>query len=189
MSKESRPADLEALRLCLIWAQDLNGAIGVRNALPWHAPEDLAHFKRTTQGHPVVMGRKTWESLPRKPLPGRRNLVVSHQPPACTDASVRWCASLGDALRAACDEQMPKTGLTSGAGRTVFVIGGAQLYAQALPWADEVHVTRVGLAVPDADAFAPELGPEWELVAPAFELNSNKGMKLAFELWKKRPTP
>jgi len=198
VNERSRPADLSRVRLCLIWAQDLNGAIGVRNTLPWHAPEDLAHFKRLTQGHPVVMGRKTWESLPKKPLPGRLNLVVSRQDTESADAAVRWCTGLEDALRAACAWCRPVQGPCPSAFAphspassalhdcTVFIIGGAQLYKEALDWANEVYITKVGLVTPDADAFAPALGPDWGLAGPALELPSAKGMLLAFEHWKKR---
>ena len=115
------------LRLNLIYAQAANRVIGRNNQLPWHLPEDLAHFKRTTLGQPVIMGRKTWDSLPERfrPLPGRHNIVVTRQPqwqaPGATVAH-----QLGTALSAAGD--VPR----------LFVIGGAELYAAALPLADEL---------------------------------------------------
>ena len=138
-----------ATRLHLIYARAANGVIGANNTLPWHLPEDLAHFKRHTLGCPVIMGRKTWDSLPPKfrPLPGRLNLVVTRQ--------TRWqaqgahaAASLHDALA------------NCGDAPDAWVIGGAQIYAQALPLAHSVVVTEIDLQV-QGDAFAPELGSAW----------------------------
>ena len=131
-------------RLTLIAALARGRAIGRDNTLPWHLPEDLAHFRRTTQGAPVLMGRKTWDSLPARfrPLPGRRNLVLSRQATLqCPGAEV--VSSVDQALA-----------LCAGVPQ-VFVIGGAELYAQALPLADTLVLTELDLAVPDADAFFP----------------------------------
>ena len=135
--------------LHLIYARSRNNVIGKNGDLPWHLPEDLAHFKRTTLGQAVVMGRVTWESIPNKfrPLPGRRNVVVSRQGdyPA-QDATV--VTSLSAAL-----------GLFP-AEEVVWLIGGAQLYAQGLPLASQVVVTEIDADF-EGDAFAPPLGPEW----------------------------
>jgi len=128
--------------ITLIAAYAANRAIGRDNALPWHLPADFAHFKRTTLGHPIVMGRKTWESLPRA-LPGRINVVVSRQA-GYQAAGAQVVGSLAEAL-AACGEA-PR----------IFVIGGAQLYAAALPLADEVIATEVHAEVA-GDAFFPLL--------------------------------
>ena len=138
-----------ATRLHLIYARTTNGVIGANNTLPWHLPEDLAHFKRHTLGCPVIMGRKTWDSLPPKfrPLPGRLNLVVTRQPDWQTQGT-QAADSLQDAL-AQC-----------GDAPDAWVIGGAQIYAQALPMAHSVVVTEIDLQV-DGDAFAPELGSAW----------------------------
>ena len=137
------------MRLNLIYARAANGVIGRHNTLPWHLPEDLAHFKRHTAGCPVLMGRRTWDSLPPRfrPLPGRRNLVLTRQPDWQADGAER-CDSLEAALRVCADAP------------EVWVIGGAQLYAQALPLAQRVVVTELAQAF-DGDAWAPELGPEW----------------------------
>ncbi|KAB2897515.1 MAG: dihydrofolate reductase, partial [Burkholderiaceae bacterium] len=137
------------MALHLIYARAANGVIGKDGTMPWHLPEDLAHFKQLTQGHPVVMGRKTWDSLPARfrPLPGRANIVVTRQAGWQADGAQR-AASLEDAL-ALCT-QAP----------TVWVIGGAQIYAQALPLADRVEVTEIERDF-DGDAHAPTLGPEW----------------------------
>ena len=136
-------------RLHLIYARAANGVIGKGNALPWHLPEDLAHFKRTTLGCPVIMGRKTWDSLPPRfrPLPGRANIVVSRN----TDWTAQGAqvAHSIDAAMALCPP-----------GSDAWVIGGAQIYAAALPLASSVVVTEIARAY-DGDAFAPTLGPEW----------------------------
>jgi dihydrofolate reductase len=138
-----------ATRLHLIYARAANGVIGANNTLPWHLPEDLAHFKRHTLGCPVIMGRKTWDSLPPKfrPLPGRLNLVVTRQPDWQAQGA-QATSSLQDAL-AHC-----------GDAPDAWVIGGAQIYAQALALAHSVVVTEIDVQV-QGDAFAPQLGSEW----------------------------
>ena len=128
-------------RVCVIAAVARNGAIGRDNALLWHLPADLAHFKRVTLGHPVIMGRRTCESLGR-PLPGRRNLVVSRNPGLCAPGA-EVCGSLQQALRQCAD--VPD----------VFVIGGAALFAEALPKAWRLWLTEVHEAA-EADTFFPD---------------------------------
>ncbi len=141
------------MEIALIYARAANGTIGKNGAMPWHLPEDLAHFKRLTTGCPVIMGRKTWDSLPARfrPLPGRRNIVVTRQD-GWSENGVQRASSLPEALQM-CD-QAP----------TVWVIGGAQIYAQALPLATRVEVTEIAQDF-DGDAFAPLLGPEWQAAA------------------------
>jgi len=141
--------DTDPARLNLIYARAANGVIGRDNQLPWHLPEDLAHFKRTTLGCPVIMGRKTWDSLPPKfrPLPGRLNIVVTRD--AGWRAEGAAVAHSLEAARALCP-----------AGSDAWVIGGAQVYAQALPLASTVVVTEIARDF-EGDAFAPFLGPEW----------------------------
>ena len=136
-------------RLNLIYARAANGVIGKDNQLPWHLPEDLAHFKRTTLGCPVIMGRKTWDSLPPKfrPLPGRANIVVTRD--AAWRADGALVAHSIEAARDLCT-----------AASDAWVIGGAQIYVQALPLAHTVVVTEIGRDF-EGDAFAPTLGPEW----------------------------
>ena len=136
-------------RLHLIFARASNGVIGRDGQLPWHLPEDLAHFKRTTLGCPVIMGRKTWDSLPPKfrPLPGRLNIVVTRQPHWQAEGAVR-AGSLAEALAACADNA------------DAWVIGGAEIYAQALPLARSAVVTEIDADF-DGDAFAPEFGPAW----------------------------
>lgn len=154
-------------RLNLIYARAANGVIGKDNQLPWHLPEDLAHFKRTTQGCPVIMGRKTWDSLPPKfrPLPGRLNIVVTR------DAGWRAeGAAVAHSLEAARD--------LCPAGSDAWVIGGAQVYAQALPLAATVVVTEIARDF-EGDAFAPVLGPEWRETARKNHMAAS-GLPFAF---------
>ena len=136
--------------LHLIYARSRNNVIGKNGDLPWHLPEDLAHFKRTTLGQAVVMGRITWESIPEKfrPLPGRRNVVVSRQA-----NYIATGAAVVDSLHVAL-ALFP-------ADEVVWLIGGAQLYAQALPLAAQIVVTEIDADF-EGDAFAPLLGPEWQ---------------------------
>ncbi|MGN6611972.1 MAG: dihydrofolate reductase [Angustibacter sp.] len=146
------------MSVALVWAQGREGVIGRDGALPWHLPEDLAHFRAVTRGGTVVMGRTTWESLPERfrPLPGRRNIVLSRRPGFRAEgAEVRTdlAAALADAAEPA-----------GVAGATVWVIGGAQVYAAALAEADRLVVTEIDATV-DGDAHAPSIGPEWELVS------------------------
>ena len=129
--------------LTLIAAVAHHGSIGRDNALLWHLPEDMARFKALTLGHPVIMGRKTWDSLPAKfrPLPGRRNLVLSRDMGLQLEGAEVF-TSLKDAL------------LACVAAKQVFVVGGAQIYAEALPIADRLELTEIDAPF-EADAFFP----------------------------------
>ncbi|CCH89735.1 Dihydrofolate reductase [Modestobacter italicus] len=132
--------------LRLVWAQAAGGVIGADGALPWHLPEDLRLFRALTLGSTVVMGRRTWESLPPRvrPLPGRRNVVLSSTlDPA--DAGVEVARSVDDVLALDGD---------------VWVIGGGEVYAALLPHADEVVVTEVDAQLP-GDTWAPALDAGW----------------------------
>lgn len=154
--------------LHLIYARAANGVIGKNNALPWHLPEDMAHFKQLTQGCPVIMGRKTWESLPPRfrPLPGRTNIVVTRQHGWQADGA-RRAASLPEAL------------VQSGAGsNTVWVIGGAQIYAEALPLAERLEVTEIDQDF-EGDAHAPALDAGWVESARSRHVSSN-GLPFSF---------
>jgi len=154
-------------RLHLILARAANGVIGKDNALPWHLPEDMAHFKRTTLGHPVIMGRKTWDSLPPRfrPLPARVNIVVTRDAQWQADGALR-ASSLTQAV-ALCPE-----------GSDAWVIGGAQIYAAALPLAETAVITEIGQDF-EGDAFAPVFGPEWKATASE-SLTAANGLPLAF---------
>jgi len=159
-------------RIGLVYARAANGAIGKDGAMPWHLPEDLAHFKRLTQGWPVVMGRKTWDSLPPRfrPLPGRTNIVITRQAGWQADGA-QTAASLADAV-AQC-----------AAFEEAWVIGGAQIYAQALPLADRVEVTEIDRDF-DGDAFAPALGPAWRETARQAHVSSS-GLPFSFVTFEK----
>lgn len=128
----------------LVWAQTPAGVIGARGGIPWHLPEDQARFRRLTTGHPVVMGRATWESLPPhvRPLPGRRNVVLSRDP-AFEAPGAEVVGSFEDALALVGDVE-------------TWVIGGGEVFAAALPSADRVEATVVDLDVA-GDAHAPRL--------------------------------
>ena len=138
------------MRLNLIFARSRNGVIGKDGGLPWDLPEDLAHFKRTTLGCPVIMGRKTWDSLPVKfrPLPGRANVVVTRQKD-WQDAGALRAESLDQAV-ALCGE-----------AENIWVIGGAQLYALAEPIAHTAVITEIDTVL-EGDAFAPSFGSTWQ---------------------------
>lgn len=136
--------------LSLIAAVARNRAIGRAQSLLWHLPEDMRHFRETTTGNTVIMGRRTWESLPKafRPLPNRRNIVLSRDPayhaPGATLAT-----------------SFEQARLLAGSAEEVFVIGGAELYRQALALADRLYITEVA-STPPGDAFFPEVVPgEW----------------------------
>lgn len=145
------------MQLNLIYARARNGVIGKQGALPWHLPEDLAHFKRTTLGCPIIMGRKTWDSIPPKfrPLPGRTNVVITRQSDWREDGVIP-ASNLLEALTI-CEHMSI---ILDPSPDQVWVIGGAQIYAQALPLAKRVVVTEIDADF-EGDAFAPTLGDEW----------------------------
>ncbi len=157
---DASAATAPAVRIGLVWAEAHGGVIGAGGGMPWHVPEDLAHFKAVTLGAPVVMGRKTWDSLPERfrPLPGRANVVVTRQGDWAADGAQR-AGSLDEALALAVDGAD-----ASGEAVRVWVIGGGELFRQALPRADRLEVTELDLDVA-GDAFAPERGPEWRVAA------------------------
>ncbi|MEM7074792.1 MAG: dihydrofolate reductase [Pseudomonadota bacterium] len=132
--------------LSLVVARDRNGAIGRDGAIPWHLPEDLGFFQRETTGAPIIMGRRTWESLPYRPLKNRMNIVVSSGAP---DAADHVAPSVNAALAAA---------HAKGHAR-LYGIGGAGIYAEMLPMADRLLVTEVDLEVSDADTWFPAIEP------------------------------
>lgn len=146
-------------------------ALGKNNELLWSIPEDMQHFKMLTMGHPVIMGRKTWESLPERfrPLPNRHNIVITTQEEYVADGAV-VVHSMEDAI-------------LLGDGR-IFVIGGAQIYNEALPYADVIHLTIVDVDVPDADVFFPDFDQvDFDLVSIVF--SKNKEYDYVFAKFKK----
>ena len=160
------------VQLGIIYARARNGVIGKDNAMPWHLPEDLAHFKATTLGAPVVMGRKTWDSLPPKfrPLPGRRNIVITR------DAG--WQAP-GAERAGSLEEAISLCGNVERA----WIIGGAQIYRLALPRADLAVVTEIDADF-EGDAYAPELGAGWHEVERETR-TSARGMDFSFVRYRR----
>ena len=150
----------------LIWAQSTSGVIGRDGGTPWRLPEDQARFKELTMAHAVVMGRLTWESLPAKvrPLPGRRNVVVTRQADYMADGA-EVVTTLEDALT----------------GDETWVIGGEQIYTLALPIATRCEVTEIEVDVPrdDGDAVAPVLDESW-LGTEGEWLTSSSGLRYRF---------
>ena len=162
-------------RLALIAAVARNGIIGVANRLPWHLPEDMKFFRETTRGQPVIMGRKTWESLPDtfRPLPGRHNIVVSRNPDFRA-AGATVVTSLPDALT------------TAGDADTAYLIGGAELYRQALPLADRLVLTEIDRDFA-GDAHFPAFDRSaWQEVARDTHV-AESGLPFAFVRYERRP--
>lgn len=142
------------VKLCLIVAQARNRVIGAGGALPWRLKDDMAFFKATTMGSPIIMGRKTWESFPKRPLPGRENIVLTRDWDYDA-AEARVYSSFLAAANAA-------RAIASREGKDeAFVIGGAEIYALALPFADRIYLTEVDAEV-EGDTLFPELAvSEW----------------------------
>ena len=166
MHQHHRWAQATMQPLHLIYARAANGVIGKDNTMPWHLPEDMAHFKQLTQGCAVIMGRKTWDSLPPRfrPLPGRTNIVVTRQSDWQAEGALR-ADSLEGALTLA-------RAATTEPHRPVWVMGGAQIYAQALPLANRVEVTEIAQDF-DGDAYAPTLGAEWKEATRSSHVSTN----------------
>ena len=158
-------------QLTLIVAIDRHHGIGVNNTLPWRLPEDLAFFKKTTSGHAIVMGRKTFDSIGR-PLPNRRNIVVTRNADWHHDG-VERAASLEDASQIAGDGE-------------VFVIGGAQIYIDAIKRADRLIVTEIDAVYP-CDAFFPPIDPAlWKEVSREPHQSAENGWAYAFVIYERR---
>lgn len=166
----------------VVWAQAVGdaagwqftpggGAIGRTGQMPWHLPPDLRWFQQLTTGSTVVMGRRTWESLPERfrPLPGRRNIVVSRS--NCEFPGAVAVSSVTEALSAA-------------EGGACWIIGGGEIYRAALEYADCVAVTQINLTVPDADTFAPRLGREWRRVGATAPEYTRDGVGYVFTVWQ-----
>jgi dihydrofolate reductase len=162
------------MQLGLIYARARNGVIGREGALPWHLPEDLAHFKRVTLGHPVIMGRKTWDSLPARfrPLPGRMNVVVTRQTDwhaegarraSSIQEAVAWCAGESQA----------------------WVIGGAELYRHALPLASVAVVTEIDADF-EGDVSMSSLPVSWHEVQRETH-RSATGLAFSFVTYQNTP--
>lgn len=162
-STEGRNRDLFA-----IVAADLNGAIGSNGQIPWHISEDFKRFKALTLGHPVIMGRKTWESLPRRPLPGRRNIVITRNPEYIAEGA-ETALSTAEALALCAADEVP------------FIIGGATIYAELYDLCTRIYLTRVHLQVADADAHFATPSPDlWHLANSSDLLTAPDGTQYQF---------
>ncbi|MCF3137835.1 dihydrofolate reductase [Paenarthrobacter sp. AR 02] len=167
----------------MIWAQTKAGVIGKDGSMPWHLPEDLKHFSQLTTGHPVIMGRKTWESFPAKyrPLPGRTNIVVTR--------NAEWASTPeaeGALVVSSLDEALLESQFAPG-GQKVWIIGGAEIFEQSMNLANLAVVTIIDADF-DGDTFAPELGDDWtfDTMAPAEGwLTAKNGTNYRFTSWRR----
>ncbi|WKD58061.1 Dihydrofolate reductase [Corynebacterium capitovis DSM 44611] len=153
-----------------IWAQSLDGVIGDGTSLPWHLPEDLKHFKTITLGSPIVMGRRTWESLTLRPLPGRENIIISSREPG------EWSAGAHVA------HEFPPL-------EDAWIIGGAQLFSATLPLVDRIERTLIDVHLaPDLGARAvilPDVPPEFTLVDQSRWETSASGLRYSFQRFER----
>ena len=162
-SRDSRLRPVNA-----IVAMGRDRSIGINGDMPWHIREDLRHFKALTSGHPVIMGRATWESLPKRPLPGRLNIVVTRNPDYVAEG-----AQTAPSIEAALD--------LCPVGDVPFIIGGGSIYAQAMPIVSRMFITRVDADFPDADTFFPDLDPQqWTMVSEDGPHRTDSGLTYSF---------
>ena len=154
----------------LIWAQDENGGIGKNGKLPWHISEDLINFKSITSNNPIIMGRKTWDSLPFKPLPNRRNIVLSktNQENAETYHSIEKCLDV----------------LKTDNAEKVFIIGGRSIYKLFFQKATYLHITYINIIEPGIDEFFPI---DIETIKNQFQKISEKALNdhATYTCWRK----
>lgn len=167
----------------MIWAQTPDGVIGRGGDMPWHAPEDMAHFKAATMGHPVVMGRRTWESIPPRfrPFAGRTNIVLTRDAAVADDVR-----SAGGAVFTELSDALAFAASAPG-GELRWIVGGGALYSAALTHADVALVTVLDVGVSDGDTYAPALGAEFRLESASPEGDafhaSERGPDYRFEVW------
>lgn len=148
--------------------------IGKEGGLPWRLPEDMAHFKEITMGHPVIMGRKTWESLSKRPLPGRRNIVISGNPDYTAEGAEVF-PSVEAAVAACAASEVP------------VIIGGEKIYRAAMRMCTKLYVTEVDAEVEGADAFFPEIDTEsWKVSECGDWQKSRTGLKYRFVTYRRR---
>ena len=156
------------MRLAVICAMSKNGVIGKDNGLPWNLPGDLKHFKETTLGCPIIMGRKTWDSIGR-PLPGRTNIIVTRCGEVGSDG-----IKIADSFKSALD--LAKSCLATQRDNEIFVIGGAQIYKEAFPLANRLYLTRVNSFVDGDTYFEGFDEADWiEISNKSFKALSSEG--------------
>lgn len=164
--------------ISLICAAAENMAIGITGHMPWHISEDFRYFKRVTSGHTVIMGRRTWDSLPKKPLPERRNIVISTKPASVEDLSsgAEFFNSLDMALSSASSEN------------EIFIIGGGSLYRQTIDRAQRIYLTEVHTKIESADTFFPRIDPDiWKEFSRSEKYTDDRsGLSFEFVVYERR---
>lgn len=158
--------------ISLIVAHDENNVIGLNNAMPWHLPGDLAYFKRTTMGKPMIMGRKTFESI-GKPLPGRTNIVITRDEEYAREGIV-IVHSLEEALAQAEKES-----------EEIMIIGGEQIFRMILPMANRLYVTKIEKQY-EGDTFFPSYGDEWQVVSQSDVNETEDGLKFTYLVYERK---
>lgn len=163
------------MTISIIVAASTNNVIGKNNLLPWHLPSDMKYFKNTTWGMPILMGRKTFESMGSKPLPGRMNIIITRQE-GWTAEGVVVVNSWNDALFVAKESD----------SKEVFVIGGGEIFADTFKKADKIYMTRVHTMI-DGDVFFPAINEkEWKLLsAKTCKADEKHAFDYTFELWER----
>ena len=158
------------MKTVIIAALSRNRVIGRDDTIPWHYPADMKHFRRTTKGHPIVAGRKTYESFQVQPLPGRLNFILTRNPDYRSDEGVIICQGLKQVISTAKERSAQK----------LFILGGAEIYTLALPQTDEMILTHLPIEV-EGDAYFPRWdGSEWEAV------EERKEEDLVFATYRRR---
>lgn len=157
----------------IVAAADKDGAIGRDGGMIWHIPADLRHFKNLTMGHAIIMGRLTWESLPKGALPGRRNIIISRDPDFSA-VGAETVGSLEEAVALCDNDTMP------------FVIGGGQIYRLALPYASHLFLTRIMADPGEADTFFPMPDADWRLVEESDLESTPAGVEYKFQTYRRR---
>lgn len=189
--------------ISLIAAVATDGAIGKDNTMPWHISDDLKYFKRVTYGKSVIMGRKTWESLGSKPLPGRDNIIISRTlsadsqrdhgtsqtshsseapqtPPTPPTSRTHYVRSLESAI------DLARTIAHDTGQNEIFVIGGGNIYRQAMEKASRIYLTRVYTSVPEAEIFFPDIDPEkWHVATRSgIAMDEKSGLNYEFLIYE-----
>ena len=166
------------MTISFVVAASENNAIGNNNQLLWHLPNDMKFFKNTTWGMPVIMGRKTFESMGAKPLPGRFNIIVTRKNDIqSAGGQIRVAGSVDQALQIAAETDC----------KEAFIIGGGELYREFMPRVDKIYLTRVHAHL-DGDTFFPELDSSWELHSKLdFEKDEKHAYPYSFQLWTRKP--
>lgn len=171
-------------RFGMVWAQSRNGIIGDAGSMPWHLPEDLIHFQRITRGHPIIMGRRTWESLPPRlrPLKERTSVVVTSHEEVAEEVLEKGgfvVSSTADAVNVAREQP---------GAEEIWVIGGGKIYAALLPLADTLVITRIDVDL-EGDTKAPTFDENWQQLTQAPDsgwFESMSGLRYRFELWERK---